>query len=322
MIVKLESGSTVRLIGDPHLGRSFETGVPLDRRGEREARQLQKFKDQLNEPGFNYIVVVGDLFDHPYVSFGVVLDAYKALANAAAAHPKTRYVVMAGNHDMPRNIEAVGAFSALEAMCHLRADNLSVISKPAQIGEVACFPWVWQTPAREQKILSPVAHEKVGIVVGHWDLMIYGENTDHLAPTRLLKDTYGEVPLWGGHYHIPGEYEVDGITVNCTGSMEPYSHGEDPNGDIYVTLTPAQLEATDPSDLRDKCVRVLLRDGEEMPTGVDCLALTPKRVSGDLDDLVIASGGEFSWADILNKKLQDLPAHVQAFIKERLHNVG
>lgn len=320
MLVKLSSGSNVRLIGDPHLGRAFEAGVPLDRRGEREARQLQKFKAQLNQDDGDYVVVMGDLFDHPYVGFAVVLDAYKALANAAASHPNTRYIVIAGNHDEPRNIEAVGAFDILESMCHLRVDNLAIMDKPEQIGEVACFPWQWQIAARDQKIIAPVSEQKVGLIVGHWDMLVYGENTDHLAPTKRLREEYGDVPLWSGHYHIPGEYEIDGIVVNCTGSMEPYSHGEDPNGEIYVTVTLAQLEQANPSDIRDKCVRVLLNDGEELPTGIDCLALTPKRVALDIDDLVIATAGEFSWSDIMQRKLADLPEYVQTFIQERLHH--
>lgn len=320
MLVNLSSGSTVWLIGDPHLGRTFEAGVPLDRRGEREARQLQKFQTQLNQKGLDYIVVMGDLFDHPYVGFAVVLDAYKALVNAAAANPDTCYIVLAGNHDMPRNIEAVGAFHMLETMCHMRVDNLTIAAKSVQIGEIACFPWKWHMAARDQKILSPVSNRKVELVVGHWDLMLYGENDDHLAPTKKLREEYGDVPLWSGHYHIPGEYEIDGVVVNCTGSMEPYSHGEDPKGEIYVTMTIEQLEKADPADIRNKCVRVLIKEGEEMPTGIDCMALTPKRVMSDIDDLVIATAGEFSWSDIMQRKLADLPEYVQTYIQERLQH--
>src|SRR3546814_19137811 len=80
------------------------------------------------------------------------------------------------------------------------------------------------------------------------------KRTDTLFPyTTLFRSG---LTIYSGHYHLPGEYEVDGHTVVCTGSMEPYSHAEDPSGDLYVTLTLAELEARD--DLHDKCVRVLL----------------------------------------------------------------
>jgi hypothetical protein len=141
-----------------------------------------------------------------------------------------------------------------------------------------------------------------------------------MAPAKSLRERYGDVPLWTGHYHIAGDYAVDGVTVHCTGSMEPYSHGEDPKGEIYVTMTPEQIEKADAADLRDKCIRVLLSEGQEMPTGIDCLAMTPKRLTFDKDDLVLVTGGEFNWTDILDKKLSDLPEHVQIFIKERLHS--
>src|SRR5689334_22197562 len=112
----LKNGGRVLLIGDPHLGKSFEAGVPLERRGEREKKQFTKFHSLLLGGGYDYVVIVGDLFDHPYVAYNVVLDTYRALVNAAAVNRRTRYVVMAGNHDMPRNIEATGAFHLLEAM--------------------------------------------------------------------------------------------------------------------------------------------------------------------------------------------------------------
>lgn len=317
MLVKLLNGATAWLIGDPHLGKTFEAGVPLDRRGEREARQLAKFKKLLDYDA-DYIVVMGDLFDHPYVSFSVVLDAYKALANAAASHTKCTYIVIAGNHDVPRNLEAVGAFHVLESMCHLRAENLHVLSKTAQVGPIACFPWKWHIPAAQQQIIAPVDNDRVDLVVGHWDLQVFGENTDHLAPTEMLTKCFPDAPLYSGHYHVPGPYSVNGVTVTCTGSMEPYSHGEDPNGDIYITTTPAELERMDPASLREKCIRVLLKEGEEMPSGIDCFALTPKRFrdeSIEQDEIVL---GNFSWDEIVQAKLADLPVKVKDFITERL----
>src|SRR3546814_20896947 len=85
----------------------------------------------------------------------------------------------------------------------------------------------------------------------------FGGDDSHICPTAALKAKFGDgLTIYSGHYHLPGEYEVDGHTVVCTGSMEPYSHAEDPSGDLYVTLTLAELEARD--DLHDKCVRVLL----------------------------------------------------------------
>src|SRR3546814_7408633 len=108
MKFSLNNGKTVALIGDPHLGRKFENGVPLHRRGERERNQLANFQDQLAQD-VDIVVMVGDLFDHPHVGFKVVLDAYIAI-DAATQATGNEILLLAGNHDLPRNLEVVGAF--------------------------------------------------------------------------------------------------------------------------------------------------------------------------------------------------------------------
>src|SRR3546814_16299307 len=61
----------------------------------------------------------------------------------------------------------------------------------------------------------------------HWDLQSFGGDDSHICPTAALKAKFGDgLTIYSGHYHLPGEYEVDGHTVVCTGSMEPYSHAD------------------------------------------------------------------------------------------------
>lgn len=64
MKIKLSDGRIVNAIGDPHLGRKFEVGVPLARRGQREAAQMRDFREKLMEEA-DVCIVVGDLFDYP-----------------------------------------------------------------------------------------------------------------------------------------------------------------------------------------------------------------------------------------------------------------
>src|SRR3546814_15861232 len=100
MKFSLNNGKTVALIGDPHLGRKFENGVPLHRRGERERNQLANFQDQLAQDVDN-VVMVGDLFDHPHVGFKVVLDAYIAIDEATQA-TGNEILLLAGNRSEER----------------------------------------------------------------------------------------------------------------------------------------------------------------------------------------------------------------------------
>jgi hypothetical protein len=98
--------------------------------------------------------------------------------------------------------------------------------------------------------------------------------------------------------------------------MEPYSHGEDPDGEIYVTLS--LDEASDGRDLTAKCVRVVLKDGEELPDSLDCMALTAIKEKAVADEGEVVSLGKFEWKSVLDEALADLDPEVRQFIMERL----
>ncbi len=316
MKFSLSNGKTVALIGDPHLGRKFETGVPLHRRGERERNQLANFQEQLVQE-VDAVVMVGDLFDHPHVGFKTVLDAYIAI-DAAAVATGNDIFLLAGNHDLPRRLEVVGAFEMLEALLDGHP-QVTIVKRPWAWEELAFFPWQWDTCAADQ-VAAIHDNGRVEVAIGHWDLQSFGGDDSHMAPTAALKAKFGdELAIYSGHYHLPGEYEIDGHTVICTGSMEPYSHAEDPDGSLYVTLTLDELEARD--DLHDKCVRVLLAEGEELPDDLDCLALTAKRARKEDGDVPEIELGDFDWNGILAEKLAPLTTEVREFIEVRLGEV-
>jgi DNA repair exonuclease SbcCD nuclease subunit len=313
----LTDNSIVELLGDPHLGRKFEHGVPLDRRGQREAKQLLNFTEKLHGTRADYYIMVGDLFDHPHVGYAVVLDTYYAIRSAAQKKPRTIFAFMAGNHDLPRNIKTIGAFDLLATMLE-DTENVVVVTSPTVLGDVALFPWEWDRAALDQ-VEDLKDHTNVGSVVGHWDLKSFGGDDSHLAPTEALLEAFGDdLNIYSGHYHTAGDYKVGNIVVHCTGSMEPYSHAEDPEGTTYVTLTLEELKEVDEGDLKDKCVRVLLEEGEEMPTDLDCMALTGKRVTKESADYSSLDISSFSWKELLDEKLEPLTPVVKEFIYDRL----
>lgn len=311
--VRIEAdGQSIWLIGDPHLGRKFETGVPLHRRGERETLQLERFEQELNTPDANLVVIVGDLFDHPHVGYGVVLKTFELLQTTSS-----RVVVMTGNHDEPRKRDVVSAIDLLDTLCFNLPHVEMVRHNPAQIEGLALFPWSWTETAEEQ-VAAFQQQGEIFACIGHWDLIDYGGDTSHMAPTKAIRDLISsDCPILTGHYHIEGDFEVDGVTVTCTGSMEPYSHGEDPNGERYLTFTLAELEANT-RDLTNMCVRVLLDEGEELPTDLDCLALTAKRLRAADIELEDINADNFSWKEILEQSLEGVPSHVQEFITDKL----
>lgn len=319
MLVELPCDSRVWMIGDPHLGRRFETGVPLHRRGEREKGQMARFKEEL-ATDCDINIMVGDLFDHPGVSLSVVIEAADAVLDAAARRPKTDFFMMAGNHDRSRQLGSIGAWEIFRRLIEGARPNLFVVDTPGQVETVYFFPWQWGIAAVDQ--LPERRNAEVTLAVGHWDLHSFGGDDSHLAPVKELHERFPNLEtIASGHYHLEGNWPVDGIDVRCTGSMEPYSHAEDPDGELYVTLSLEQIHAADPDDLRNKHVRVLLADGEELPADLDCLALTGKRVAADDDEgeSVAERLGAFDWAAILDECLKDVPPRVREFIDERLH---
>lgn len=302
------------LIGDVHMGRDFSNGTPIERRGERERRQLDRLVAELNEP-CDVNVNVGDVFDKPFVPFAVVLSVVDAYIRAAKANPLRRYVILAGNHDLSRQQTGKGAFDVLER-CLSWLDNVTIIREATVLDGVAYLPWDWFRTTTDQ--VAQLPQTSISAVIGHCDLQDFGGDTSHIFPAKALAEKFGEVPFFSGHYHLAGEYKVEGHTVHCTGSMEPYTHAEDPDGELYVTLTAEEALARD--DLHDKCVRVLLQPGEAMPD-IDCLQLTSKRVTLAVEDVPeIEVIDSFDIQSILSVVYQEnnVPENVQTFIKERL----
>ena len=300
----------IHTIGDPHLGRKFEVGVPLNRRGEREAEQLAKLKAELAVP-CDYNIMMGDLFDNANVSHAVVTQVAEAYLEAAKAYPNTTFLPMAGNHDLPRSLTSRGAWLSFKYMLE-GIDAIWIVDRVTDFEDFTCIPWDWSCSAEEQLAgLTKVAPR----VYGHWDMMSFGGDDSHLCPTKRLVEL-GAQEIVSGHYHIAGEYEIDGVTVRCTGSMMPYTHGEDPEGKLYVTVSLEEL-LENPAQFSDKCVRVLLQPGEILPTDIDCRALTMKRVKVAKEELEIDLE-EFDWASTMAKALAPLTPQVREFITNRL----
>jgi hypothetical protein len=310
VLVELPSSGKAKLIGDPHLGRSFDRGTPPHRRGEREKSQFAKFVSELCTTNVDYNIMVGDLFEHPHVSRAVVVAAAEAYLTAAELFPDTTFAALAGNHDLSRDVKVIAAWQLFEKIVAGRRDNLLVISEPCSLGEIALLPWQWGVTAVEQLEGLP---EDCKIAVGHWDLQSFGGDDSHLCPTRELKEL-GVEQIYSGHYHVAGLYTIAGHLITCTGSLEPFTHAEDPPGDLYVTLS--LEEALERDDLHDKVVRLELKSGEVVPADFDCLSLTTRAAQVEAEE--VFEDDEFDWKNIMSEALAELTPEVRDFINERI----
>lgn len=224
-----------RLVGDPHLGKKFTFGVPLDRRGEREKEVRMLFHrqaqaDSAHHPG-QKTFVLGDLFDKPNVSNEDLLVAM----NAFRYNPEL--YCLAGNHDVGHNLQAKTALDVLAFWFPKR-----IIKEPTWLDRVLIMPWQEDRTAIEQVEALPKHYPQLGVdyVLGHWNEKAYGRDAKvaaHVCPAARLRELFPDAEIISGHVHKPHKAIIDGVGVRFWGSMQPYAHGED--GDdiepMYVT---------------------------------------------------------------------------------------
>lgn len=309
----MKLGKSGWLIGDPHFGRNFANGTPLHRRGDRERMQREQFLAELNLD-YQTIVMVGDLFDKPVVPLTILSQVIQDVKDVALERYDVDFVFMAGNHDKSRQLDQMGAWEIF-SMAVGWIDNVHIVDDYTVIDDVAYFGWDWSSTAAEQVArLSTGPALGIKHVVGHWDLIDFGGDTSHMVPVKQLLAINPNIEIYSGHYHIEGVHTVEGVNVNCTGSMQPYAHGE---GDMYVTLTVDEALARD--DLYDKCVRIMLQPGEILPD-IDCLQLTSTREAAVDEPIEIEISTVFNMHDTLELAFaeNEVPDQVQIFIKEKL----
>jgi DNA repair exonuclease SbcCD nuclease subunit len=276
----MSSHTRIRTIGDPHLGKRFINGVPLHRRGEREALVRAQFQEELCVP-CDFNVCVGDLFDRMVVDIATVLFASSEYRLAAEERPNTLFIVLRGNHDASRDADKRSSFDLFRELVR-GVPNIVVVDEEAvAIDDLLFFPWhPFKTAAEIVEQLPGRKYVRTPICFGHWDIKDFDGQNTNLVPVEQLKKLQ-PAQVITGHYHKAGVYDVDGLQVEVTGSLQPYAHGEETDESLYVTRKLEEL-GDDLSIYKDKCLRVLLKPGQSLPdVGIDCLQLTVKRVAED-----------------------------------------
>lgn len=303
------------ILGDPHRGRVFRTGVPLHRLGDREEMQSVDFKASLdNTVGAHVHVCMGDLFDKPKVSNEIV--AQVADEYLGGRTPGVEYVCLPGNHDISRNTEVVSSF---ELFAKIVGDAVLIPQrKPIRrlygTADVVFIPWHPTDSAR--KVVEDHAEMIRGAdaVFGHWDVDGRLEGTDNYVPADLFAEL-GVDLIITGHDHICREMTIAGLRVIVTGAMQPYSHSEDPEGKIYITMNPDEAQLAlrlDPEVFKDNCLRIVGEWEDEIP---DCLQFktVTEVVDADIEDAMESvQVAEFSMKDLWSKAFAGVDPDVAA----------
>lgn len=278
-------GITVNCIGDVHLGRVFRTGVPLNRIGDREQMVWEQFEDELSIEA-DVTIIMGDLFDKFVVPPEVVLEAYRLLRDKDASGG--RIIILHGNHDASRDTQKASSFDLLKLLFGQVEDTnvriVTLFDYDVIEGVVLLFcGWSPFISAAETVTTAGVNqfYGKPSYAFGHWDVTQHGQDDHNLIPLKELADL-GVKRVFTGHIHKPDSFTRNGIEVTVVGSMQPYAHGEEPEGSaLYMTLTPDDADICLESNSEAFCstnVRILLADGEEYTREFNCLSKIFKRV--------------------------------------------
>jgi len=305
-------GKKIGLIGDPHLGRKFETGVPLDRRGEREESQWAQVEEELNTPGLDVVIFVGDVFDQFAVPNAVVMRFFKLIMDAYNAHPDLHIVVIRGNHDASRDVDKVSSYAILARMIEsgdrliITEDSPEILEFYESVLRIGLLPWHPFINSREMAEFLTKDGLEFDLVVGHWDRVTFEDEPHNCIPFNELRP-YCKL-LVSGHDHNACEYKNGDMEVIYTGSLQPYSHGEDADHERYVTMTLDEVRAKieeDPSFFHDKALRVSLKPGERVDFPIDAWAITTKLIQNNGEDFVDISvqAESFDTTDVISRCL-------------------
>lgn len=287
-------------IGDPHLGRRFITGVPSHRLYEREETQYAQFNRLLNptDPLIRNIVIMGDLFDRFIVSPTTVLRAIEALKKASENNAHIQYHIIPGNHDMSKDNNKKSSYELFYEVFHYDYSIVECNRNVAFSSGMMQFLYpdyntnpdvyfglyfeaynAFRTPEYKMEISDHFDKATKKIAFGHWDSVdIIGNG--YIPSKDLLEDCDLVV---SGHEHTYKEsfYPSSPTTkVLFTGSMQPYSHAEDPEKDIYVTVKAEDLDNYDLSkDFKYKCLRIECAPSFALTEAVECYSLAYKVIA-------------------------------------------
>lgn len=302
-------GNFLQGIGDTHLGRIFKNDVPLSRRGEYEAKQIDELEKlltidppELSKDNFAKFQA-GDWFDKPVVNLAVIMKSAKMLKQYAnRQYTNSQFIdliVISGNHDDAKNTSDVTAWDVLARIMDESAYNRhksvlfikdSYVKKFANGEEVLFIGWNITNNACEALLAAIEArHNNITTVVCHLDKISYG-NEANVIPYDFFA-YHGIKMVISGHEHKPYHFYEQGMEIIGTGSLLPYSHAEDDGEEIYVTLKSInEFEAyAQDNDISGKHIRLILdeADQERVAELKDVNSLSLKVVKKGVDVAVL-----------------------------------
>ena len=349
----------VQTIGDVHLGRTFRTGVSSSKFGIRENLVLKDFERLLNpsiELDIDFIVIMGDLFDKFIVKPSVVDSAVTLIEQAIILNPSIVYFVIPGNHDLSKDKTKVSSYYLFQKIFETDNEsensnlNLHILYTDPMFYKVdseLLFYFDSYDPFHkeekefnfiEDRFKELVKEGTTLVSFGHWDNP-KNDFADYLPSNPILK--YSSM-IVSGHIHTPEKFIKDKIEYIYTGSIQPYSHAEDPDNTFYLTILYTELEKC-LADLEDPLesfsnlnIRVNCYPGYLISRPFECLSLIynnvieiPKEITDDLEVIEVDSNKITDFTSLYLYKLkyeydiqEDLLLKINTFLKDSSEDVS
>lgn len=273
------------LIGDVHLGRKFRNkDIPLDKRGVREQilrLRFQQYVDaaikSVKSGRTDFVVQLGDLFDSPTVAYEDLLFAYEQLSKFE--EEQISCVVIAGNHDLPKDKSRVSALSMLARMFQSEVQYVKFVMDTVEIYR----PFLPRADATEEHIFVPYSHEhdsREGIdkYTGFREekCYLYGHFDEPFPTEWQTQFTH----VYTGHIHAPKTVG----NVSVVGSILPLTFAEDPANFFMRTVPLSEYEKDLEAGVSEyRCYRIILKDGEELPEEKHCLQMSVYNPKNDME---------------------------------------
>lgn len=290
------NGLKIGIIGDVHIGKTFRTGVPKDRLGERESMVLNQLTELLDRD-VDYNILVGDLFDKVRVSNSDLYNLITIVENAANKKPNVIFAVINGNHDMPKEVGRISSFQLFEkyfersSLPNLKIiskhDNSNIIVEP-KFGVLLYLSHYNAFAALDEEVDSEFINQELidrfphRVAFGHWETIDFG--SDHFigrdVPKVVLKNFSAVVT---GHEHKPKLTIIEEVPVLTSGSMQPYAYGEELSyeKDFYCTLSIEEVNSrlkVSKDIFKNSYVKILVEPDDELPESFLCLGRTYKNI--------------------------------------------
>jgi DNA repair exonuclease SbcCD nuclease subunit len=223
-------------LADLHLGfRQYHRQTP-EGINQREADVALVFRRALQDVvacGPDLVVIAGDLFHSVRPPNGAIVEAFVQLSRLRAALPDCPILIIAGNHDTPRSVEAgsilklfeeiPGVAVATKEVRRVTLDHLdaSVVLVPHAALAGGVRPELVPSGPSRRQIL--VAHGEVaGVLPGDRSSLEYGGVV--LEPKDLHLDRWTYVAL--GHYHVAHEVAPNAWYSGALEYVSPNPWGE------------------------------------------------------------------------------------------------